>query len=584
MPRPHPSVPRRAHQPRRAHHSRRARLAAALLCQALACGAAVAQTAGSADAAPRSGPVPDSALGFASPEHAFLGSQVWLRFADESVQRGDHATLLRVRDGAGQPYELSYAELAYLSGDFYGVPYAGVVQGPDFDVLEDPPDPAQAAAGERFVRNLLSLRYSGHVDFLPRLRSIEDRLQQRWQQAREHDSVLPTTPDDHCAMVLATGGDACIREPSDLWKLHSYLGLYVDLATRSDDHFGDGAQRTFLLGQKLALHEALHAQGPEDLRFAYLLHAYAAHFGGDAFAAGHIRTPKKALHEFCAGQFELFGIRGFHAQLLSGALSKVMHDLDNRRGVYVTARDGRQWVAYGDDSLSRRVGDETIAHAVELLQTAADQLYHAYAHRHELDPQTYTRQSLQQLQQLLPDIDATLADREHNPAAIFERHGDTVVWNGGEHPGRELDCLDALRHYVGDLGSGVPAGAAQAPLGAAARSIDVLIRAPRQMPGKLACDWSRIDHGDFPRSEGSLTQQWVAHLESDGLVTGAEGDLYCLLASEDLRDIDCEFSVHFDNPYWGADSYRITRHSGSCRPEVDVNNYGDHWQPRISVR
>ena len=577
MSRCRPSIPRLAHRPHRS------RLAAALLCQTLACGAAAAQTAGAASAAPEPGPVPDSALGFASPEHAFLGSQVRLRFADGSVQRGDHAMLLRVRDGAGAQHELSYAELAYLSGDFYGVPYAGVAQGPDFDVLEDPPGPAQAAAGQRFVRNLLSLRYSGHADFLPRLRSIEEEQQQRWQQAREHDYPFPGTLDDHCAMIRATGGDACPREPADLWKLHSYLGLYVELATRSDDHFGDAAQRTFLLGQKLALHEALHARGPDDLRFAYLLQAYAAHFGGDAFAAGHIRTPKKALHEFCAPQFERFAVRGFPALLLSGALAKFMHDLDNRSGVYVTARNGLPWMAYGDDSLSRRVGDETIAHAVELLQTAADQLHHAYAHRHELDPQTYTRQSLRQLRQLLPDIDATLADREHNTAPIFERHGDTLIWNDGEHPGRDLDCLDALRQYAGELASGVPADAAQAPPAAAARSVDVLIQAPTRMPGKLACDWSRIDHGDFPRSEGSFTQPWVARLESNGLGTGVEGDLYCLLASEDLHDIDCEFSVHFDNPYWGADSYRITRHSGTCRPEVDVNSYGDHWQPRIRV-
>ena len=576
MPLPRHVVPGRLGIPRLA------RLAATLLCHACFCGAVAAQAP--ADAAREPDPAPAGALGFASPEHAFLGSQVWMRLADGSPRRGDHVLLLRVRDGAAGEHELSYAELGYLSGDFFGVPYAGVAEGPDFDVLEDPPGPAQVAAARRFLRNLMSLRFSGHVDYLPRLRSIEQELERRWRHAREHDAPLPHTPDDDCAMMLATGADACVRRASELWNLRGYLGLYLELATRSDDHFADSAQTTFLLGHKLALHEALHARGPDDLRFAYLLQAYAAHFAGDAFAAGHIRTPKKALRQTCAAQFERFGIRGFHAQLLSGGLAKAMHDLDNRRGVYVTARDGRQWMAYGDDSLSRAAGDETIAHAVELLQTAADQLHHAYSHRQELDPRAYTRRSLQQLRLLLPDIDATLADHQHNAPATFERRGDTLIWNDGEHPGGELDCLAALRHHAGDLASGIPAEPRQAAQGPAARSIDVHVQPAAPWPGRLACDWSRIDHGDFPRSDGAFTQQLTAHLQSNGFATGAEGDLYCLLASADLHDIDCEFSVHFDNPYWGADSHRITRQSGSCRPEVDDNGHGNHWQPRITVR
>jgi hypothetical protein len=60
----------------------------------------------------------------------------------------------------------------------------------------------------------------------------------------------------------------------------------------------------------------------------------ADHYLTDAFAGGHIRTPRDRLTGSAAGNIR----------------SKVLHDLDNQFGVRVTnARGDAPWIAYGDE-------------------------------------------------------------------------------------------------------------------------------------------------------------------------------------------------------------------------------------------
>jgi len=64
--------------------------------------------------------------------------------------------------------------------------------------------------------------------------------------------------------------------------------------------------------------------------------AYGMHFMTDAFASGHMRTPRKAL-----------GQRG-------AFLAKVMHDIDNKVGLWVKDGFGDVWRAFGDGFLDER--------------------------------------------------------------------------------------------------------------------------------------------------------------------------------------------------------------------------------------
>ena len=554
-----------------------------------------------APAARTVGAPPPASLHFASPEHEFLGRQVLLTLPDGRRVPGDQAALLSVPTSgpAGDSVELSYAELLYLSGDYYGVPYASIVGDTPFDVFDATPTPAEIAARMKLVRNLLAFQYLGYADYLPRIRELESELMRRFDDARRQDRALPYGTDDDCASMLATGADGCLRDASELLNLRKYLGLYTELASRSTDHFHADAQSAFLLGVKMALELALGAAGPDDLRFAYVLTAYASHFGSDAFAAGHVRTDKRTINAYCAPQLARFGFDGWNGLLLSGVLVKRMHDDDNARGIVVTGGDGRQWKAYGDLSMSRRDNDANTARAVDTLQRAVDRVHEAYERRGQVDPGAFIEATLRELRQRLPDIAATSADSEHNPAALFETRGAQVWWNDPEQGSRELDCREAVLRYIQELGAGSEtverrlreaeptARSTGGHAARAARSIDVgieLVEAQAEPARSLVCEWGKRQHGDFPDTQGAFSMRVGAHLESNGGATGAEGDLYCLVLEPQLRQSPCQFTVHFDNPFVGDDAYQLTRLEGACKVDVDDNGRGEHWAPRIVVR
>lgn len=537
-----------------------------------------------------------SPLHFASPEHQYLGSQVQLDMPDGRRLPGDQAVLLRMRMSTGATHELSYAELGYLAGDFYGVPYAPVAAGAPFDLFAPRPGPAESAARAALLRNILAFAYRGYADFLPRIRELELGLSQRFADARAANRPMPYTIDDECAFMLATGAESCIRSASDLLNLRDYLGLYTELAARSDDHFHAGAQLSFLLGTKMALEQALRARGPEDLRFAYLLAAYASHFGGDAFAAGHVRTDKHALNAYCAPQLADYGFTGWSQLLLTGVLAKRMHDQDNARGIVITGRDGQRWTAYGDLSMGLRDDEANVRRAFGVQQLAVDRIHQAYVQRERIDAERYVAATLRELQQQLPDIEATTADTTDNGAPLFEPQGQRMLWNDPELGSRDLDCMQAVRRYIGDLGGEQgerlrsmlresPGGDTARPPAQAQRSIDVSIEldGSGQQRG-MVCEWGKLQHGDFPSTEGAFTNRSSAHLESNGAATGAEGDLYCLLPTPDLRDTECQFTVHFDNPFLGSDEQHITHHEGACTVDVDDNGRGNNWRPRVRVQ
>ncbi len=476
---------------------------------------------------------------------------------------GDRVVLLNARTSDGSEVPLSYADVLYLAGDFYAVPYARVGDGMPFDSAWSPRSEAATVA---FRRDLLTLFHDAYVDDLPRLRELERALMQRFREAREQGRALDYTLADECAFMRATGAEACIESVSDLPRLNSYLGRYLELASRGQDHFEQNAQTTFLVGQRLALQQALRARDEADLTRAYLTAAYAAHFASDAFAAGHVRTDKQAIDTYCSGRFVEAPLGGYLAQLLSGVLVKHMHDQENRDGLTLVGRDGRRWTAHGDNYLSLPGNEAEIQAIVRTLQLAADQVFDAYQRRGRVDETGYVEQSLAALRATLPDIVATRDVASGNPPPLFDASRGGVIWND-------------------------PQSAGAAPGSAAARSIDVTVSLAESSYGaaspqqrRMTCDWGRIDHGDFPASGGHFTSEVTAHLESNGAATGAEGDLNCLVMTPDLRGVSCQFAVHYDNPFVGSDAQSLTRRSGACTVELDDAGRGDNWHPRVLVR
>lgn len=70
--------------------------------------------------------------------------------------------------------------------------------------------------------------------------------------------------------------------------------------------------------------------GGAALMRAYYMNAFGDHFGTDQFAAGHLRTPRPELVNFCSAT-------------PGGLQANYMHDEDNRNGLPVKNGRGNRW-------------------------------------------------------------------------------------------------------------------------------------------------------------------------------------------------------------------------------------------------
>ena len=126
-----------------------------------------------------------------------------------------------------------------------------------------------------------------------------------------------------------------------------YNGRYLNLAQSNFDHFGVDALTAYQAGHTAAGAGSGRVRrkgdewlptrpAPEARRTR--INAFADHFRTDLFAAGHMRTPRRALDNSATTM----------PKVLPGLLSKVMHDEDNKFGISVENSMGDVWVAYGD--------------------------------------------------------------------------------------------------------------------------------------------------------------------------------------------------------------------------------------------
>jgi hypothetical protein len=116
-------------------------------------------------------------------------------------------------------------------------------------------------------------------------------------------------------------------------------GAYSELALKNQNHFAPQNWIEFETHQAQALNQIAHAAAqstpgaiPAD---AVARCAFGLHFLTDAFASGHMRTPRAILGP-------------------GGSLAaKIMHDVDNQVGLYVTNGLGASWIAVGDGRIKK---------------------------------------------------------------------------------------------------------------------------------------------------------------------------------------------------------------------------------------
>lgn len=147
--------------------------------------------------------------------------------------------------------------------------------------------------------------------------------------------------------------------------------FYIELALTDFDHFTPENEIAFATGYRVALATAQDAyyewRNSDDvaaeklLKQAYAQLGFAAHFLTDRYAAGHMRTPRLALHN-------QFGFPG-------DVLSSFQHKEENNFGLEVADAQGHVWHAYGDAWYFEEVNKTHRQHIQDSMQKLADSIY-----------------------------------------------------------------------------------------------------------------------------------------------------------------------------------------------------------------
>ena len=206
---------------------------------------------------------------------------------------------------------------------------------------------------------------------------------------------------------------------------------YLQLASKNDSHFlrpneNEAANRTSANSSALMAYRALHGQAIKlaldgrDRGEAYAMEAAADHYLSDSFAAGHVRTRRTSLRQFWDCRYPRFWnafrdlliddltdlvgqqswwfrrARSYVKSAVSeqvtrlfetapelkfgDAIAKIVHDVDNERGLWVTNDQGEHWLTYGDGYMFAELKDNSTFKATrQVLQHSLEEIDAALA-------------------------------------------------------------------------------------------------------------------------------------------------------------------------------------------------------------
>jgi hypothetical protein len=169
---------------------------------------------------------------------------------------------------------------------------------------------------------------------------------------------------------------------------------------------------------------------------AMALNGFGDHFLTDAYAGGHIVTPRRDLLEGYATK--LFGVIRVGSVLHCASIpSLAWHDLDNKFGVRVKNRAGQVWTTYGDNYLGQKAptGEpETMNHVVEATAGSIRHLWETAAGRMPTS-----------LLDVLNQLPAPVLDPAVYPAWTPTDWSVQLRWAAGEQVGMSQDAMSASR-------------------------------------------------------------------------------------------------------------------------------------------
>jgi len=349
---------------------------------------------------------------FETSEHILIPYGLSLRY--ETHVEPAHAASLTLTPN----FHLTYGQIIALGGDYYADPKQPVCSLP----------PEQR--GKKFEQNFASLVSSGQevanilrvakrFEFDPVAAAIKNRQIPSGVFVKNASQGWGLLSDVDRAYDRATGG----VDGGD-------FGRYVNIAKTNFDHFGTDAVACYLAGHVLAQQMARMAgrmppgdQRGLELNRAYAVNAFADHFLTDLFAAGHMRTPRRALYALGGGDEVKSGFASLLAQR--------MHDEDNKFGLWVQNRVGDRWVAYGDKRYRDGVNAGNRKVLKKAIQRSMDEVWEAFSTARVRDNDS---EVLGYIPELVWEIDKEPTASKHrddrrNWAPLFWRNpSDGNVW------------------------------------------------------------------------------------------------------------------------------------------------------------
>ena len=334
---------------------------------------------------------------------------------------------------------LSYGEIMALGGDIYGT------NKPISDAKT--PEDAEKLFLEAFntlnksdgTENKWSSKFGKSIDEVPKILNQFDIEIEGIRNAiskNQKPSDFYANSGNSFDIVYnedTGGGSKIIPDKVGGINLLNLLekGRYMELAQLNWDHFvyGGCAWRAYSAGHSLAKKTAARATTNEELELAYKYNAFACHFLSDYFAAGHLRTPRKALHNGHTHPERMkFSDKILNTKWsvkLGDLMSKLMHDEDNTRGLWVKTNGWKNGVdsdeskifkTFGDGHYANEENKESREQQRKVLQKSIMEVWKSYKNKKIWDGGN-------DVWNMLPNIDSVDKDSRNIPAMFKDENG-----------------------------------------------------------------------------------------------------------------------------------------------------------------
>ncbi|KAG8531944.1 uncharacterized protein KY384_003580 [Bacidia gigantensis] len=284
---------------------------------------------------------------FESPEHQSIGNSVHLTYSNRTISGSSF-------DYVVNNHSLSFGNIILLAGDFFFHWHATYCA----ESISDSWDFNQTRSIEvaKDNANLLRLDSSDLISCILPLVEEQGNVTATAMQHGQDPAQIYQDQAYHYNKNFA----------------HCTWG-YIGIALCNRDHFGTDAGKAYSAVHSAALERARDAVSDSDLKEAYFLEAFGQHFLTDLFSAGHIRTPRRALHS--TGPLCSTCLYDLWPADQSG---KNQHDEDSTNGLWVTNDIGQSWAAYGDMHLMDGRSAKNLQHVIEACQLGIEEIWWAF--------------------------------------------------------------------------------------------------------------------------------------------------------------------------------------------------------------